>query len=218
MTRRPRTHRIAALCFAIALSATGTASADSDSIITAGVGTTLGVTHVTPLNGSSTSLFSNDFSVRMKALYVLGLEFAYSPTDGTSAGELVFQNSLRLSGLLYIVPTPHVSAYLKGGIEGDDLGAIFSVTDPSNAYHVGGGLDIEVGSHFVIGVEFLVLIPGVTSVEGSVESYAASEIARAETLTAQGIIPTDIGADAPDVSDFISASNFRFTVGARYYF
>ncbi len=200
------------------LLAAATGWAKPNPMINAGVGTTMGVSHVTPLSGGTTSSFSNDFSIRMKALYVLGLEFGLSPTDSTPTGDLVFQNSLRLSGLIYILPTPHVSAYFKGGIEGDDLGAIFSTNDPSNAYHLGGGIDIELGHNVVLGLEFLVLIPGKNSVEKSVESYVNGEADRVAALAAQGIVPTDVGADAPEVSDFISASNFRFTLGARYYF
>ena len=131
---------------------------------------------------------------------------------------LVFQNSLRLSGLVYVVPTRYVSAYAKAGIEGGSLGALFRVTDPSNSYHAGGGLDIELTDHFTLGLEFLVLIPGYTSVEDHVVGYVEREAVRVAGELAQGRIPTDVGGNAPDTGDFLSASNFRLTIGARYYF
>ena len=197
-----------------------TASAASDSIITAGLGTTLGANSTTQLNGQTTTSFSNELSLKVKGLYVLGFEFAYSPTDrtGSSASELIFTNDLRLSGLLYFLPTPYVQAYAKAGIEADNFGGLFSINDPSNAYHVGGGIDVNITENIVIGIEWLVLIPGKRSVETQVNDYIDEETRRAEQLARAGQIPTDIGADAPGVGDFLSASNFRLNIGARYYF
>ena len=194
------------------------AQAESHSLITAGVGTSLGVSHLDPYLGESSSAFSNDFTLRVKGLYVLGLELGVSPTDGGPGSGLVYQNTLRLSGLLYLVPTRWVSVYAKGGIEGDSIGALFSVEDPSNAYHVGGGVDVNIGKHFVVGLEFLVLMPGVESIRRTAEAYIASETARLEEAARAGTSIPEIPTDVPDAGDFISASNFRLSVGVRYYF
>jgi opacity protein-like surface antigen len=195
------------------------ANADSGSMITAGIGSNLGVSNTTQLSGATATGFSQEFSVRMKAVYVLGLELAYSPTDSSHAGNgLVFSNDLRLSGLLYFVPTPVVSAYAKGGIEADNIVGLFSIDDLSNAYHLGGGLDIDITDNIVLGLEFLMLIPGKASVENAIESYATAEYASYEAALSAGQIPDQAGIETPGVSDFINPSNFRMTVGARYYF
>lgn len=207
------------ILIAALLSFAAPAAADSDSIITAGLGTTLGVTNTQGIDGQTSTSFSNELSLRVKALYVLGFEFAYSPTDHSENNGLVFTNDLRMSGLLYFVPTPYVSAYAKAGIEADNFGGLFSISDPSNAYHAGGGLDIEITKNISLGLEFLWLIPGKSSVEDQVETFLNDEYARYQAALSRGeTAPTDLGAAAPEVSDFLSASNFRLTVGARYYF
>ncbi len=211
-------HVLIAFTMTVAMS-TSTALADSGSIITAGIGAGLGVSSTSQLGASAQTNFSTDISVRMKALYVLGLELGYSPTDHSSQNGLVFSNDLRLSMLLYFVPTPVVSAYAKAGIEGDGLGALFSVSDSSNAYHFGGGLDIDVTDNVVIGLEFLMLVPGAASIENSVETLANDTLAQYEAALSAGQVPAGVETPAiPEVGDFISPSNFRLTVGARYYF
>ena len=123
-----------------------------------------------------------------------------------------------MSGLLYIVPTRVVSAYVKGGIEGDDIGALFSGEQPSNAYHVGGGIDVDVTDNWVIGLEYLMLIPGVSSVESHLNGRAENELPRIQAALASGATLDSLGIEEPSVSDFISGSNFRLAVTARYYF
>ena len=194
------------------------AAADSHAMITAGLGSNLGFNQTTRLNGGTSTAFTTEFSLRVKALYALGFEFAYAPTDSHSSDELVYTNNLRLSGLVYFVPTPWVSAYFKGGIEGDGFGALFAYDDPASSYHAGGGIEVHIDDHWVVGVEFLVLLPGVTSVENTVERYVDQETARYQAALSAGETPAAIGADAPDPSDFLSANNFRLTFGARYFF
>ncbi len=194
--------------------------ADSTSLITTGFGAGFGFSSHTQANGVTTTGFSNELSLRFKALYILGAELAYSPTDGFTGAEsdMVFQNELRFSGLLYFVPTPYVSAYAKVGIEGDSLKAVFTVLDPSNSYHGGGGLDVEITDNIVVQVEFLVLVPGAHSIEQEVSTYIEEETARTQAALKTGDVPGDVGAGAPEVSDFINGSNYRFTIGARYFF
>ncbi len=195
------------------------ARAATQSLITTGFGAGFGVSSHSQTSGADLT-FSNELSMRFKALYVLGMEIAWSPTDGFEGAEneMVFQNELRFSGLLYVIPTPYVSGYLKGGIEGDSIKAVFSVTDPSNSYHTGGGLDVEVTDNIVVQVEFLLLIPGAHSIQEKVNTYIQEETARTEAALKTGDVPADIGAGAPEISDFISTSNYRFTLGVRYFF
>lgn len=195
-----------------------TAEAERNLMITAGVGSAVGVNHAS--SGATTeSYFSTDINLRVRALYVLGLEFGYAPTDyNVDAGGLNFAGSLKLSALLYFVPTRVVSAYFKGGIEGDDFGALFTGDQPSNAYHVGGGIDVDVTDNWVIGLEYLMLIPGVSSVESHLAGRAETELPRIQAALARGETLESLGVSEPEVGDYISGGNFRLSVTARYYF
>lgn len=205
------------ITIAFSLAFAHTASANSNALFAAGVGTTLGGSSVTAPSGDTVSAFSNEISIRLKFLYALGLDLAYAPADQrTSVDGLVFGAPLRLSGLLYIVPTDWFSLYAKGGIEGDSPVAWFTGDDPSNAYHVGGGVEVPVHENWVVGMEFLVLIPGVSSVEDHFgRSVSDLDILRSG-LTAGTGVPAS--ASIPEVSDYISASNFRLTASVRYFF
>ncbi len=192
------------------------AAADSTALFSAGVGTTLGASSVTSPTGQTESAFSNELSLRLKFLYALGLDLAYAPADQrTSVDGLVFGAPARLSGLLYVVPTDWFSLYAKGGIEGDHPGAWFTSEDPSNAYHVGGGVEVPVVSHWVIGLEFLVLIPGIESVEDHF-GRTVSDLDILRTGTA--VQTADTSASIPEPGDYISGNNFRLTASVRYFF
>ncbi len=219
-TTHQTTKVLAVMSFFLVALTTSAASADSDSRITAGIGSNLGVSSHSQLSGDAVTAYTHELSLRVKALSILGVELAYSPTDAHEGGnEVVFSNNLRFSGLLYFVPTPVVSAYAKAGIEGDSLGAVFSVSDASNSYHAGGGLDVEVTKNITVGIEFLMLIPGTASIEAQVQDFVDQEYARYEAALQTGeAVPEDIGEAAPELGDFISSSNYRFTIGARYYF
>lgn len=198
-----------------------TAGADSNSMLTAGFGSNVGISSISQLGGETRYGLSNEISLRIRALYVLGVDFGYAPTDSTppSGDELVFQNGLRLSALLYLIPTPVVAAYTKAGIEGASFGALVSVTDPSNSYHAGGGLDIQLGENLAITVEYLMLFPGFHSVQQQIESWVAQQQATVEAALSRGEdVPGDIGADAPTIGDYISPTNFRATLGVRWWF
>jgi len=213
----PRTAGLALLSLLLVAAQAGPARADSYDMIAAGVGTSVGVSHVEPYLGEAASAFSTDLTLRARALYIIGLELGVSPTDSKPANGLVFQNILRLSGLLFVVPTRWVSVYAKGGIEGDSIAALFSVEDPSNAYHVGCGVDVAIGSNFVVNLEWLVLIPGIESIRRLAEEVVARETARYQTAALAGTYPDGL-PEIPDAGDFVSASNFRLTAGVRYYF
>lgn len=209
---------IAAAALVVMLGHVATASANSDSLFTVGIGTAVGVNQTTALNAEPSAAFTTELTLKVKMLHVLGLEFSYSPTDSVSDDQaLVFDSTFRMSGLLYIVPTYPVNFYLKGGIGAGDISDLFAIDEATNSYHVGAGMDFHIGDHFVLGAEFLLLIPGVTSIKDTIERYANDELRRyqdRETTTADYEGPEDpLG-----VSDFISIENFRVSVSARYYF
>ena len=181
----------------------------------ASLGSSMGMNHIAGVMSHGTSAFNLDLNLRMKLAYVLGLEFGYSPTDQRFQHEgMVYGGQLKLSGLLYVVPTRYVSAYVKGGIEGNGFEDLFDHNGSTSSYHVGVGLDIELDGHWVLGLEYLMLIPGITSVERAVQAYIDDELVR---LQSAQVMPTTLPS-TPGADDFISGSNFRLTVSARYYF
>ena len=203
----------------LALLAVGVdARAESTSLFSVGVGTGVGVSRHTPFKAASTSSFSSELSLKVKMLHFLGLELAYSPTDGlATAGQsdaLVFDSKFRLSGLLYVVPTYPVGLYLKGGLGGGRVGDLFDVASNTSSYHAGGGLDVHIGSHVVLAAEFLLLIPGVESIKQTLTTVTNQEIARFQAAGKPGTPETpELG-----VSDFISGNNFRVGLNARWFF
>ncbi|MBT9560826.1 MAG: hypothetical protein IV100_32680 [Myxococcales bacterium] len=204
-----------AISLVVAAAAAGPARADNYQLFSAGVGTTLGGSHVAAPSGRTESSFSSELSLRMRAVYVLGLDFAYAPIDGsTRADGLVFGNALRLSALLYVVPTEWVQIYGKVGLEADDFAGLFTIEDNSNAYHAGGGMEVPVTDNWVLSLEFLMLIPGVASVENHVGASVEEQIARVRTAGEAALAESAI----PEVSDYVSGANFRLTAGVRYYF
>lgn len=190
------------------------ASAESKGLITVGLGTTFGVNNVKPLHTDAQAAFTTELSFKLKALHVFGLEFSYAPTDSVDTTTLVYDSTFRVSGLLYIVPTYPVNFYLKGGIGAGKFTELFSVDGPTNSYHAGAGLDVHVGDHWVIGAEFLLLLPGIASVKNTIESFANTEIQRFQTERESYRAPEkDLS-----VADFVSIENFRVSLSARYYF
>jgi len=200
---------------ALALVGTTAAYAGNDSMFTVGIGTSMGMTQQTQYGGSAQSKFTTDLTLRTRLLYVLGFEFAYSPTDrGVDTDQLVFTGQYRASALLYVVPTSPVAFYLKGGVGAEDIRDLVKVDGDTNSYHAGAGLDVHLGDNFVLGAEFLLLLPGISSVKNTLKNYAESELNRYrfEDNENAGTPKT------PGIKDFISASNFRVGITAHYYF
>ncbi len=203
------------IVFCLSFTSASHVSAKRNDMITAGLGSSMGVNHVSGVLSAGKSAFNLDFNLRVKALYVLGFEFAYSPTDQRFENEgMIFGGHLKMSGLLYFVPTQYVSAYAKGGIEGHGFSDLFDYNGQAASYHVGGGLDIELDENWVLGVEYLMLIPGVHSVERAVQHYIDDELVRFQNVQA---VPTSTPT-IPTAEDFLSPSNFRLALSARYFF
>ena len=212
MTLRPHTALLALLLVA------GSARAESNSLFSVGLGTGVGVSRHTPFKATPTSSFSSELSLKVKMLHFLGLELAYSPTDGQATSgasdSLVFDSKFRLSGLLYVVPTYPVGLYLKGGLGGGRVGDMFDASSDTSSYHAGGGLDVHIGSHVVIAAEFLLLIPGLESIKQTLSTVTNEEIARFQAAGKPGTPATpELG-----VSDFINGNNFRVGLNARWFF
>lgn len=204
------------LALTLALTAPLGARANSDSLFTVGLGTAMGVNRSTPLGGLPETTFTTELSLKVKALHVFGFEFSYAPTDpAESASPVVFDGQFRLSALLYLVPTYPVTFYVKGGIGAGAIKDLFSIDGDTNSYHAGAGLDVHIGDNLVIGAEYLLLIPGIAGVKHTLSNFANDEIKRYQSRDLN--VPFDSGAP-PELTDFISADNFRVTLSARWYF
>ena len=186
--------------------------------MTLGLGTGFGFTRAKDLTAdSSQNGVGAEISMRLKLFRVLGAEVAMTPLGSRNddGSDLVFDSKFRLSGLLYLVPLDVLGVYAKAGIGGQSFTDLVKLTDESNSYHAGGGLDVYVGDHVAIGAEFLVLLPGVDSVSKALIRKA---------LTAEQSGPSNAGAPVNDplagvsMSDFVNARNFRASMNVRYYF
>ncbi len=136
------------------------ARADSDSLFTLGVGTSLGLSRLE--SAGTPAQVSGELRVRARVLLGLGGEASYTPNPIEAGAPLVYDNILRLSGLLYVVPTSPVAGYLKLGIGAGTPQGLLSVSSRHACYHGGLGLEAHLGDHVVLGAEALVLVPGVS--------------------------------------------------------
>jgi hypothetical protein len=131
------------------------ARADSDSLLTLGIGTGFGVIDTV----TSAGVVTSDVRLRARILRGLGLEVSYDPKQSTQAADAaVHEAPLRVSGLFYIVPTSPVGAYLKLGVAAPSP-ATLGLVGSDVTYHAGGGIEIYLGDHLVLGAEAVVIIP-----------------------------------------------------------
>ena len=193
------------------------AQADSNSLVTVGVGTSIGMTRAKDISASARNALSTEVNLKLKLFHVLGAEFGFTPNNPLTSDDqqLVLDSRFRLSGLLYLVPLDVVGVYAKAGIGGTQVTDLVKVTSDSNSYHAGGGLDVYIGDNVSVGAEFLVLLPGVMSIQKSIMKQAL----KAETAEASGDTASDGNALKDlEVSDFVSPQNFRASLSVRYFF
>jgi len=202
----------------VALGAPRPAAGSSQSLVTLGFGTELGVSRHTPIEGGTARAFVSELTLRLRVVKVLGLSFAANLVPARDTGELVFTSQYRLSALLYVVPTEHVSVYLSGGYGAQRIEDLVTVTGSTNTYHAGAGLEVYLGEHVALHVEYLWLIPGAASIEGSVVRRATEDVQQTvDDQIAAGTLPTTL--DLPDISaaDYLSPGNFQLNFGLRWY-
>lgn len=195
-----------ALPLLFVLAAAAPAAASNDSIVSFGIGTALGVRHHTDEDGTIRAL-ATELAARLRVLHALGAELAYVPTAPADDDERMrFDSPFRFSGLLYILPIYPVGLYLKAGVGGASIGSLFTINAEAATYHGGGGLDVTLGDHFVLGGELLWLVPGMHTV--------VTEVVNASVAASNGT--TD--EDTRDSDHLFSAGNFRAALHLRYCF
>jgi hypothetical protein len=188
------------------------ALADAHSLVTFSVGTAFAFGQASDPRSEAQSSATPDLELRLRLFRVMAFDFAYSPLDQQQANtQLTFASQFRASAVLYLVPLEVIGVYAKAGLGGQTLGDLTTVTSATNSYHGGGGLEVYLTDHVALGAEFLVLVPGVTSIQKTV----ANDLVRRQALVAAG------GSDVDPqlgVGDFVSAQNFRTSVNVRYFF
>ncbi|MBM4353393.1 MAG: hypothetical protein FJ109_06285 [Deltaproteobacteria bacterium] len=185
------------------------ARADSTSLLTMGLGSSVGLSHVVPVTGGSVNDVVSELNVRIKMLKVLGFDFNYNMAGENPVGHgEIYASSLRASALLYLVPTRVVSVYLAAGTGSSEFTDMLKASASKRSYHGGGGMELYIGRHLALSTEFLMLVPQVDRV-----------VVSSQPLKVDGNGSLDLSSlKTPTVKDYISADNFQVTFGLKWFF
>lgn len=206
-------NKFTVLALAGLLLTASTAQAKVTSLVTGSVGTQLGVSHTQQLNEAAQADLVSELEVTMKLFRILALELAYNPAAPENAqNELVFHSRVRLAGQIHFIPLDVFSMYLSAGLGAQGFEGFASVTEDTNSYQGGVGAEVFIGEHMAIGAEYLMVVPGIRSIQHNIVSNALEATLGGGT---EGEV-SQVGGMSP--TDFISPSNFQTTVGLRYYF
>ena len=191
----------------------GVAMADTTSLVTGSVGTQMGITHTQQADETAESNLVSELELTMKLFRFIGFEMSYNPAAPTNAeNELVFHSRLRLAGQLHLLPLDDFSMYVSAGLGAEDFTGFSSLTEDGNAYQGGLGAEVFIGDHFAVGAEYLMVVPGIRSIQHQVVANAL------EASLGEGGASAAAGAADVSATDYVSPSNFQATVGVRYYF
>lgn len=184
--------------------------ADGDSALTLGVGGGIGIHKAAGPDEKADTAFVNQASVRLKFLWVLGVDYSYDLTRDAAlqeptAGELHYQAKMRLTALLYPYSGEYVAFYLGAGIGGGHLQDLAKFDAPANSYHAGMGFEFHLADHFSIDMSFMLVAPGMKSIE-------SAAVARVEAALASGGTEAVAKLEAPGLDEFVSLKNHEFMV------
>lgn len=191
-----------------------TALADGDSAITLGVGAGVGYLRASqPSAERSDTTFVNQANVRLKALYVLGLDYSVDLSKGddfvASGDELQYAAKMRLTALLYAIPTQPASLYFGVGVGGRDVADLARFSAPANSYHGGIGLEVALSDHISVDSSFYLVVPGVRSIERRVEQLALSAATAQKGVSGASALET---VKTPSVGDFVNIRNYELMI------
>jgi hypothetical protein len=183
------------LVLPILLSSTSTAAA-SNSWVTLGIGTSLGMSHSTTAS-QKTASFSGELSLRARLFHLLGFELAWAPLDRLHENDdLVLDSRLRLSLIANILPTTPLGLHLKAGIGGGGFADLTRFGLDTRSFHLGAGIDYHIGENAVVSPEFLFMVPN---------------------IEAWSILRDDQPSTSLSPASFFGLCNYRFTLSVRYY-
>lgn len=190
------------------------ALADHHDLVTGSVGTSFGVGSYHQIDNSQQTEFISEFNVRGRFGRIVGLEMAYNPAGhGVNSSQLVFHSSFRLAGQIFFVPLEEVGVYLTMGVGANNFGELFSIASSSNSYHGGLGVEVYVWDNLAVGAEWLMLVPGIRSIQKTVVTHALNAAIGDEQSQAQAV-----NVESLSPWDFVHPRNFQIAIGARYYF
>lgn len=192
----------------VAVTAAG-ARADNDSIVTLGVGSGVGIHKAGAPGEDEQTAFVNQANVRLKALYILGLDYAYDLAHdrklNTPSAELQYQAKMRLTGLVYPYAGEQLAFYLGGGVGGTSLGEVFGMAGDGLSYHAGFGFEFHLAKHMSIDMSLMFVAPGMRSVRRA----AVAEVAAAY---AEGGAAAVERYDEPTFDEFLELRNHEFLI------
>ncbi len=148
---------------------------------------------------------AGELRARLRLLRVFGFEMAWSPLAGADEGALLQRPRVRMAAQLWVVPLARFGAYLTAGLGARRPGDLFSIAGLSTSYQAGAGAEVYLGDHWAVGAEYLLLVPGVRSIQ---RHAVERELAR----------QSGARVDSLSTRDVFNARNFQVTVGVRFYF
>ncbi len=199
----------AAFCLGI-LGISGSALADGSSPVTLGVGGGVGIHKAAGPDERSETAFVNQANVRVKLLWILGVDYAYDLTRDTDLvkpqpGELHYKAKMRATALLYPYSGERVAFYLGAGLGGGSLAELFKPDSPTSSYHAGVGFEFHLADHISIDTSFMLVAPGARSI-------ADAAVAKVESALATGGPEAVARLEKPGFDDFVSLKNHEFMV------
>lgn len=209
---------LGALTAALVLTAPRGVRASNQSIVTLGFGVDFGLLRYVGSGTDFEETVAAEVSARARLFRIFAVAFSYNPIPA-EGGELGLGASFRLTGFFYMVPTRWFSLYLLGGLGSRDITELFDVEGDGSTFHAGAGLEIYLGRHFAINVEYHWLIPGVSTIRGHAEQTASEvETSVTEAYESGGAIPIALPVlPETDVWDCFDGGNFQINIGIRYY-
>lgn len=189
----------------------------SNSLFTIGIGAEVGWGRTQPLDEEYTSAFIGELTARLRIFRILGGQFSYNLANPAQTGELSFSSKFRLTFLLYLLPTEHLSIYVLGGLGARDIRDLGTVTGQTNSYHAGVGVEVYIGRRFAITFEYMWLIPGYSSMERVIQDRADQMRTDIEDIESGAVMPMQIEVPELSFTDFLDAGNLQFNLGVRFY-
>jgi len=199
----------AAFCLGT-LGLAGSAMADGSSAVTLGVGGGVGIHKAGGPDERSETAFVNQANVRLKLLWILGVDYAYDlgrdpGLVNPEPGELHYQAKMRATALLYPYSGERVAFYLGAGLGAANLQELFKPDSPSSSYHAGIGFEFHLAAHISIDTSFMLVAPGARSIQNAA-------VAKVEAALASGGPEAVARLERPGLDDFVSLKNHEFMV------
>jgi len=183
--------------------------ADNDSIVTAGAGIGVGIHKAGPPNGDAQTAFVNQVNLRLKGLYILGIDLAYDLSHNdkltTPSDDLQFQAKMRLTALVYPYAGEHMAFYLGCGVGGTSASETFAMKGDGLSYHAGVGFEFHLADHMSIDMSLMFVAPGMRSIRRNAVAEVAAAYADGGTAAVERY-------DEPGLDDFISLKNHEFLI------